>query len=63
MKSLTKFIILSISLVILYTIVVTVLKCIFGQDFSQEYTVFCGVFGGEVLTCGLIKIFKIKRGD
>lgn len=61
MKSLSKYIIFSLSLVIIYTIVVTTLKCIYGQDFSQEYLTFCGVFGGEVVTCGLIKIFKLRR--
>lgn len=61
MKSLTKYIIFSLTLVILYTIVVTVLKCVLGEDFSQEYMTFCGVFGGEIVTCGLIKIFKIRR--
>lgn len=63
-KSLTVYIIVSLSLVIIYTSVVTVLKAITGQDFSAEYITFCGVFGGEVVTCGLIKIFKLKReGD
>lgn len=61
MKSLTKFIIFSLALVIIYTVAVTVLKCVYGEDFSQEYMTFCGVFGGEIVTCGLIKIFKIRR--
>ena len=60
-KSLSVYIMVSLALVILYTCVVTMLKCLTGQDFSAEYICFCGVFGGEVVTCGLIKIFKIKK--
>lgn len=62
-KSLSIYIIISLSLVILFTAVVTILKVVTGLDFSMEYATFCGVFGGEIVTCGLIKIYKLKRND
>lgn len=62
MKTLTKFIIFSIGMVILYTITVTVLTATTGNDFGAYYSIFCAIFGGEILSCALIKIFKLK-GD
>ena len=56
-----EYVCISILLVIIYTIVVTVIKTITGADLSSEYATFCAVFGGELLTCGLVKIFKIRR--
>lgn len=61
MKSLTKFIVFSISMVILYTIIVTILTAITGNDFSTLYSIFCAIFGGEILSCALIKIFKLRE--
>lgn len=61
--TLSEYVCISIVLIIVYTVVVTVLKAKTGQDFSAEYGIFSGVFGGEVLTCGLIKIFKLRRED
>lgn len=58
---LAHFVIFSISVVIIYTIVVTILKVIFDTDFSSELASICQVFGGEILVCALIKIFKIRR--
>ncbi len=59
--TLGEYVCISISLVIVYTVVVTVLKAVTGADLSSEYATFCAVFGGEMLTCGLVKIFKIRR--
>ena len=58
---LAHFVIFSISVVIIYTIVVTILKVIFDTDFSSEHASICQVFGGEILVCALIKIFKLRR--
>lgn len=60
-KSLSIFIIISLVLVVIFTAVVTILKATTGLDFSMEYATFCGVFGGEMVTCGIIKVFKLKR--
>lgn len=62
MPSLTKFIIFSFSVIIIYTIAVTILTAVTGQDFSAYYMTFCGVFGcSETLSCAIIKIYKLKN--
>lgn len=61
-SSLSKFIIFSFAMIIIYTIVVTVLTTITGNDYSQYYTVFVGLFGcSETLGCAIIKVFKLKQ--
>ena len=63
MKSLTKFVIFSISYTILFSITVIILAC-FGISVSDvliEYTY--KFFAGEVVVCGLIKIFKLRLTD
>ena len=59
-SSLTKYVVFSLSMVIIYTIVVTILTTYTSYDYSSLYAVFCGIFGGEVLCSALIKIFKMK---
>ena len=61
--SLSAYVIFSITVLLIYTVIVTALTAITQQDFSTYYTVFAGVFGGEILTCALIKIFKLKEND
>lgn len=61
--TLAQYVTLSLFLVIIYTIIITTLKTITGNDYSTEYMTFCGVFGGESVLCGLIKIFKLKGED
>lgn len=66
LNSLDIYVIFSISCLILYTLFNQYI-CI---HYSSEYmmmsmdtltTCFFGVFGGEILTCALIKIFKLKE--
>lgn len=59
---LSSYVAFSIAIIILYTIVVTILATTTGLDYSSYYSIFCGVFGGEVLMCAMIKVFKL-RGD
>lgn len=61
MKSLTKYVIFSIAMLIVFTICMVVLFCIYQTIPETLVTCFFACFGGEVLTCGLIKIFKLKR--
>ena len=59
-SSLTKYVVFSISIVILYSIVDIVLQC-YGVTLSDTLTTCVyGFFGGEVVVCALIKIFKLK---
>lgn len=60
MKSLTKFVIFSFTSLVLYTIIS---QLIFIKTFIEMQTLttcFFAAFGGEVLACALIKIFKLK---
>lgn len=56
------YIIFCLFVLIVYTVVNIV---IFKQTLSEPSTLTTSVFaafGGEFLTCGLIKIFKLKQG-
>lgn len=58
-KSLTMFITLSISLILIYTAICLV----YPERVNDTLTTcFYACFGGEILSCALIKIFKLK-GD
>lgn len=57
------YVFFSLWLVLCYTAIVTIVKIKTGQDLSSEYATFVAVFGGEVVTCGLIKIFKLRNED
>lgn len=61
LKDLTKYVIFSIAVVILYTIVEFVVSTITG--FSHDVLTGCvyGFFAGEIVLCGMIKIFKLRR--
>ena len=61
-ETLLKFIIVSFAIVILYTIVAIVIQVVFHEEISPTLTgcVFA-FFGGEVLDCTVLKVFKIKK--
>lgn len=64
MKSLTKFVIFSFAALILYTVVTQIIAVkMGGVELSTLTTCFFSAFGGEVLMCALIKIFKLKGGE
>lgn len=64
MKSLTKFVIFSFASLIIYTIVAQLITIKTGGiEMSTLTTCFFGAFGGEVLMCALIKVFKLKGGN
>lgn len=60
LKALDRYVIFSIVILILYTIAQLVVLIKTGVEASALTTCFFSVFGGEILTCGLIKIFKLK---
>lgn len=60
-SSLTAFVVFSISMLIIYTIVDKIIFLKIGLTDPTLTTAFFGFFGGEVVTCAIIKIFKIKR--
>lgn len=61
MHSLTLYVVFSIITLIVYTIVEQVLSAVTGFSNDTLTTCFFACFGGEILMCGLIKIFKLKN--
>ena len=61
MHSLTLYVVFSIMTLIVYTIVEQVLSAVTGFSNDTLTTCFFACFGGEILMCGLIKIFKLKN--
>ena len=59
--SLTLYVVFSILTLIVYTIVEQVLSAVTGFSNDTLTTCFFACFGGEILMCGLIKIFKLKN--
>ena len=60
-NSLTKFVIFSIAVILIYTVAELILTATSGIEHSTLTTCFFATFGGEILTCALIKIFKLKE--
>lgn len=59
-RSLSRYVVFSITMIILYTTLSLVFAW-FGKTIPEEVTTgFYSVFGGEILLCCLIKLFKLK---
>lgn len=62
-RSLTRYVVFSLAMIIVYTIVVLVLSC-FGITVPEELTNgWYSVYGGEILLCCVIKLFKLKKEE
>lgn len=61
LNALDLYVIFSITALVIYTIVSQVLAVIKGLSLDTLTTCFFGFFGGEIVTCALIKIFKLKN--
>lgn len=59
--SLTKYVIFSVVVILGYTIAEFITASITGTSHDTLTTCFYACFGGEILSCALIKIFKLKR--
>ena len=58
------YVVFSIGMMILYTVVELVLSSLTQITHDTLTTCFFAFFGGEITICGLIKIFKLKeKGD
>ena len=57
------FVTISLSLVIIYTIAEMIVSSLSGVTHDTLTTCFFAVFGGEVVSCALIKIYKLKTDD
>ena len=60
MRSLTKYVVFSIAILIIYTAVEFIFSTITGISHDTLTTCVYACFGGEILSCALIKIFKLK---
>ena len=58
--SLDVYVTFSILSLIVYTILSQIIAIYSGVILDTLTTCFFGFFGGEIVTCGLIKIFKLK---
>ena len=59
-SSLDIYVTFSILSLIVYTIISQLLAMNYSVILDTWTTCFFGFFGGEIVTCGLIKIFKLK---
>lgn len=58
------YVCISLGLIIIYSIVELIISTISGVSHDTLTTCFYSVFGGEIVSCALIKIFKLKEeGD
>lgn len=60
-KNLVKYVIFSLSVTLLYTIVEFVFAVTTGITHDTLTTCVFATFGGELLMCALIKIFKLRK--
>lgn len=61
LPTLTKFIIFSFAVLLLYTAIEFIFSTISGISHDTLTTCLYACFGGEVLACALIKVFKLKE--
>lgn len=54
------YVVFSIACMIVYTIVSQIVAVMTGMTMDTLTTCFFGFFGGEIVTCALIKIFKLR---
>lgn len=60
-SSLTKYVVFSIAMIIMYTVAEFTTTSITGISHDTLTTCFYACFGGEILSCALIKIFKLRE--
>ena len=59
-SALDKYVIFSIAVLLVFCIAEMIISSITGQTHDTLTTCVYAAFGGEVLSCALIKIFKLK---
>lgn len=59
--SLTKYVVFSIAILLIYTTVEFIFATLTGTSHDTLTTCVYACFGGEILSCALIKIFKLKE--
>lgn len=62
-SSLTKYVIFSIVVLMLYYVIEFILSSTTGVSHDTITVSITATFGGEILSCALIKVFKLRRRD
>ena len=63
LTGLDKYVIFALCVTLLYTLAEIVTATITGQEKSTLTVAVYGFWAGEIVTCGLIKIFKLRKGE
>lgn len=64
LKALDKYVIFSITALIIFTIIAVIVQITTEQVLSETLTTcFFAAFGGELLSLAMIKRLKLKKGD
>lgn len=63
LNDLDKYVIFSICVLLIYSICEFIFSTLTGISHDTLTTAVYGAFGGEILACCLIKIFKLKRSN
>jgi len=63
MQSLTKYVVFSITVLIVYIIAEMIVSTVTGVAHPDLSTVVGSTFGGELLFCCVIRIFKLRSED
>ena len=61
-RALDKYVIFSISILLIFTVSQMVITAITGTEQSTLITCFFACFGGELFLCAMIKRLKLKEG-
>jgi hypothetical protein len=61
LSGLDAYVIFSITMMLLYTITSQIIAVTTSNTLDTLTTCFFGFFGGEIVTCALIKIFKLRK--
>lgn len=61
LSGLDKYVIFSLSILLIFTVAEFVTSTITGVEKSTLCTCVFSCFGGEILSCALIKIFKLRE--
>ena len=59
--SLTKYVVFSITVLLVYVVAEMIVSTVTGVSHPDLSTLIGSTFGGEILFCALIKIFKLKE--
>ena len=63
LTGLDKYVIFSLCVTMCYTVAEFITATVTGMEKSTLTTAVYGFWAGEIVTCGLIKIFKLRKGE